>query len=66
MKYEFLVPDMTCEHCVKKIEDAIHAIAPEAAISADTTTHWLTITNVEDSQSMLMAMQRVGFSPRWI
>lgn len=66
MNYEFIVPDMTCEHCVKTITDAIHAVAPQATVNADTATHWLTVQHAEDGQSMMMAIQGAGYSPRWI
>lgn len=66
MTYEFIVPNMTCGHCVKVITDAIHKVSPNARISADPATHWLTVENAEDGQSTMMAIQGAGYSPRWV
>lgn len=66
MKYEFIIPDMTCEHCVKDITQAILAAAPKAIVRADPATHWVTVQNVEDAQSMMMVIQAAGYSPRWV
>lgn len=66
MKQEFLVPDMTCGHCVKAITEAIHAFAPTAQIEADPKTHWLTVEADTDPQTIIMKLQAAGYSPQQI
>ncbi|MCQ9616270.1 heavy-metal-associated domain-containing protein [Paenalcaligenes niemegkensis] len=66
MKYEFIIPDMTCGHCVKTITEAIHSVAPQAVVSADPATHWLTVEAVDDAQSVMMTIQAAGYSPQWV
>ncbi len=65
MKKEFIVPDMTCGHCVKTITQAVHELAPEAIVTADTDTHWLTIeAEYLEAQELMMRLQAVGFNPQ--
>ena len=65
MQHEFLVPDMTCGHCVSTITQAVHEVAPEATIEADTKTHWLSVKNTDlDAQTLLMKIQAAGYSPK--
>lgn len=65
MKKEFIVPDMTCGHCVKTIEEALHQFIPDAKITADTATHWLTIEAEHiEAQEVMMKLQAAGFNPQ--
>lgn len=65
MKKEFIVPDMTCEHCVKTITEAIHAFSPQAKVTADTATHWLTVEAEKvEAQEVMMKLQAAGFNPQ--
>lgn len=64
MKHEFIVPDMTCGHCVSSITKAVHEVAPQAVIHADTKTHWLSIESDIDTQTLIMKIQAAGFSPK--
>ena len=34
----YLVPEMSCSHCVQKIEKAIHSLDPEANVAVDLDT----------------------------
>lgn len=43
MATEFIVSDMTCNHCVKTITNAIHEIEPKAEVSIDLATHRVAI-----------------------
>lgn len=67
MKQEFLVPDMTCGHCVKMITAAIYEFAPDATIHADPATHWLTVeSSSTDPQTVIMKLQAAGYSPQQV
>ena len=67
MKKEFLVPDMTCGHCVKMITETIHEFAPDAVIHADPKTHWLTVESEQtDPQTIIMKLQAAGYSPQQV
>lgn len=65
MKHEFLVPDMTCGHCVKMITETIHEFSPNAKIETDTATHWLSVEASDtDPQTIIMKLQAAGYSPQ--
>lgn len=64
MKHEFIVPDMTCGHCVSSITKAVHEAAPQAVVDADPKTHWLSIDSELDAQTLLMKIQAAGFNPK--
>lgn len=67
MKQEFLVPDMTCGHCVKMITSTIHEFSPNAIIQADPATHWLTVEATDtDPQTIIMKLQAAGYSPQQV
>lgn len=65
MKKEFIVPDMTCGHCVTTITKTIQELVPDAVVTADTDTHWLTVeANQIEAQEIMMRLQAVGFNPQ--
>lgn len=65
MKKEFIVPDMTCGHCVKSITTAINELIPDATVTADTATHWLTVEAEKiEAQEIMMKLQAAGFNPQ--
>ncbi len=64
MKIEFVVPDMTCGHCVKTITAAVHEVAPDAPVSAVTAKHRVTVEGVDDAAAIEAAIAAAGYTPQ--
>ena len=60
----FEVPDMTCGHCVSSITRAVHALDPDAKLTADLATHRVQIEpGASDKAGLLSAVREAGFTP---
>lgn len=63
MAVEFLVPDMTCGHCVKTITGAVQAVEPGAKVNADLASHRVQVEGV-GAQRARAAIEEAGYSPQ--
>jgi len=59
--YRFHVPDMTCAHCVRTITDAVHQVDPAADVTADPSTHAVTVRSTADQPALLAALSEAGY-----
>lgn len=57
----FIVPDMSCGHCVSSITKAIAQVAPDARVSCDLPNHQVTVENI-DAETAQHAMQEAGYA----
>lgn len=64
MTLEFLVPDMTCGHCVKSITSAVLTVEPSAQVQADLASHRVTVTGTSRAEQVRQAIQEAGYEPR--
>jgi copper chaperone len=53
----FLVPDMTCDGCVRAVTNAVKAV-----VSADLTTKRVTIDSSADAPALAEAVRDAGFT----
>jgi copper chaperone len=60
MSTEFIVPDMTCGHCVKTITSAVQAVAPAAQVRTDLASHRVTIEGADAAQARA-AIEEAGY-----
>ncbi len=61
MKTEFIVSDMTCQHCVQTITRAVQSVAPGAAVQTDLADHRVTIESPADAASLQAAIVEAGY-----
>ena len=61
MKTEFIVSDMTCNHCVQTITQAVQAVAPGAAVQTDLAAHRVTIESTADAATLQAAIAEEGY-----
>jgi len=61
MSTEFLVPDMTCGHCVKTITIAVQAVAPAAQVRTDLASHKVSIEGA-DPEKARAAIEDAGYT----
>jgi len=58
------IPDMTCNHCVEVLTDAVRRVAPQAELQADLPSHAVVVTGVPDGEAVMAAMREAGYSPQ--
>jgi len=58
----FTIPDMECEGCVGSITRAVHAKDSLATVSADLTTHLVSINSQLDPTILAAAIDAAGFT----
>ena len=63
MSFQFVVPDMSCGHCVSSITKAVQAVAPAAQVSTDLATHRVTVEGAPDAEAIRKAIADAGYEP---
>ena len=56
----FSVPDMSCDHCVKTITQAIKALDPAAKVVADLAQHTVAVASAIDAERLSAAIAAAG------
>ncbi|MER1967229.1 heavy-metal-associated domain-containing protein [Castellaniella sp. GW247-6E4] len=64
MKAEFIVSDMTCNHCVQTITRAVQAHSPGAEVRADLGTHRVTVEAAGDAAAVEAVIREAGYEVR--
>lgn len=57
----YRVPDMSCNHCVSTITNAVKGVDPSASITADLDTGLVSIDSGEDARTLQQAMESAGY-----
>ena len=61
---QFLVPDMTCGHCVKAITAAVTEADPAATLQIDLPGHVVSVNSQALSdEALLETLREAGYSP---
>jgi copper chaperone len=58
------VPDMTCNHCVATITQAVRALDPGAQVEVDLPAKRVTVTSALPRDKLLAAISDAGYSPQ--
>lgn len=61
MKAEFTVSDMTCNHCVQAITQAVHELEPNARLDIDLASKKVVISDAQDIAALAAAIQDEGY-----
>ncbi len=61
MRVVFAVEGMSCQHCVRSIEQAIAQVAPSAKVAVDLTAKRVTVENGSDVESLRAAIREAGY-----
>jgi copper chaperone len=57
----FLVPDMTCSHCVAAITEAVKALDTGARVEAELGKRLVSVATAADPQDVSSAIAAVGY-----
>jgi copper chaperone len=58
---KFTVPDMSCGHCKKAIEGAIHGLDANARITVDLEARTVEVSGAPGDDAILAALQSEGY-----
>ena len=58
---KFHVPEMTCGHCKKAVEEALHGIDANAGIDVDLDKHEVTLTSSASADQAIAALKSAGY-----
>lgn len=61
MKTEFIVSDMTCNHCVQTITQAVKGVAPDAVVLTDLAAHRVAVESTADAAALRAAIAEEGY-----
>jgi len=60
---EFILPTMTCGHCVKAVTEAVQALDPVAQVSIDLPSHRLQVATAQSAEAVRAALINAGYEP---
>jgi copper chaperone len=60
---EFVLPDMTCGHCVKAVTAAVQALDPAAVVQADLGTQRVRVDSAVPATALAAALTEAGYTP---
>ena len=64
MAIEFELPDMSCQHCVRAITEAVRRVDPAAALTTDLPAHRVHIESSRSPADFAAALSEAGYPPR--
>jgi copper chaperone len=59
---EFLIPDMSCDGCVRSVTNAVKQIDPAAAVAADLVGKRVRVESTATQESLAAAIRDAGFT----
>ena len=60
---QYSVQDMSCQHCVKAITQAVTEAAPGAKVEVDLERHLVRVDQVDDGEKVADAIREAGYTP---
>ncbi|MCV0440540.1 MAG: heavy-metal-associated domain-containing protein [Hydrogenophaga sp.] len=61
--HEFLIPDMTCGHCVSKVRTSLKRFDPACDVQVDLSQHKVSVRSEEDRAALVEALNEAGYPP---
>ena len=60
---QYTVNDMSCQHCVKAITEAVAQAAPGARVDVDLERHLVRVDQTSDDAAVTEAIREAGYTP---
>ncbi|MFC5387681.1 heavy-metal-associated domain-containing protein [Aquamicrobium segne] len=58
---QLTLPDMTCNHCVQRVTNAVLSVDPQAQVVADPPSRQVEISTKADEQTLRDALSEAGY-----
>jgi copper chaperone len=59
----FLIPNMTCGHCVRAVTQAVRLADPAATVQADLATHQVQVDTMASRETVATQLAQAGYEP---
>jgi copper chaperone len=59
----FLIPNMTCGHCVRAVTQAVQLADPAATVQADLATHQVQVDTMASRETVATQLAQAGYEP---
>lgn len=59
---DFQVQGMTCQHCVRAVEDAVQALDAQAAVTVDLSTGRVAVQSQQPREALVAAIADAGYA----
>lgn len=60
---EFQIPNMTCNHCVKAVTEAVKTADPAAQVQVDLATHRVEVETGAPREAVVARLADAGYAP---
>ncbi len=60
---EFILPDVSCGHCVGVVKKTVHAVDANATVEVDIPTKKVRIASTADKTTLAHALTAAGYAP---
>lgn len=60
---DFEIPAMSCNHCVRAITEAAHAVDAQATVQADLAQHRVQIDTTAPREAVVAQLVQAGYAP---
>jgi copper chaperone len=60
---DFLIPNMTCGHCVRAVTEAVKAADPQAQVQVDLPTHRVQVQTTAARDQVVARLAEAGYEP---
>jgi copper chaperone len=61
--YQFQIPTMSCNHCVRAITEAVQAVDPQAQVQADLAQHRVDVDSQAPREQLVLSLSEAGYTP---
>lgn len=62
MEYQFNVQGMTCGHCEKAVQRALHVVDPQANVQIDRSRDQVTVQSQTTREALATAIRQEGYT----
>jgi copper chaperone len=59
----FTLSQMTCGHCVRAVEQAVHDLDPQARVEVDLATHQVRVETAYRREAVAQQLEAAGYRP---
>lgn len=62
--HTFLLPDLSCGHCVRAVTAALQTLDPQAQVQADPATKQVRVLSTQPAAALAEALRAAGYPPQ--
>lgn len=63
---EFHIPAISCGHCVRAVNEAIHEVDPAAQVEVDLARKRVQVESTSSREALVHSLKEAGYSPQTV